>query len=189
MRCPTRLFDKSSRLEGSISRVEAVEVAFLQARVLPPVARGLVFLRALRRIPPVCRHGSLRFPRNSGRTTIPGAEPRASLRSFRRASFEAHSGPSAVLVDEFDARSSQGAAYGLKGRATRLRSRSFSKWRIVMMPTPARSARFCWLQLSKPRAALHLGGCDHFLLHQQLDDFLQIRRKLLTSSNDKYYRV
>ena len=29
-------------LEGSISRVQAVEVAFLQARVLPPVARGLV---------------------------------------------------------------------------------------------------------------------------------------------------
>jgi hypothetical protein len=32
---------------------------------------------------------------------------------------------------------------------------SFSNWWIVMIPTLARSAKFCWLQLSKPRAALH----------------------------------
>ena len=32
---------------------------------------------------------------------------------------------------------------------------SFSKWWMVMMPTPARSAKVCWLQLSKPLAALH----------------------------------
>jgi len=32
---------------------------------------------------------------------------------------------------------------------------SFSNWWMVMMPTPARSAKFCWLQLSKPLAALH----------------------------------
>ena len=127
MRCPTRLFDKSSSLEGSISRVEAVEVAFLQARVLPPVPRGLVFLRALRRIPPVSRYGSLRFPRNSGRTTIPGAEPRISLRSFRRAFFEAHPGPSSVLVDEFDARGFQGLAQP-KDRDHRGRELTFQRF-------------------------------------------------------------
>ena len=55
-----------------------------------------------------------------GRTTIPDAEPRASLTSFRRAFFEAHSGPSSVLVDEFHARILKGASYDLKGRATRL---------------------------------------------------------------------
>jgi hypothetical protein len=32
---------------------------------------------------------------------------------------------------------------------------SFSNWWMVIMPTPARSAKFCWLQLSKPLAALH----------------------------------